>query len=286
MQVRFLNDSSDYRSYGGGSLSQKKEGGGIFWWAILITLLMGAATFCWFFSIMVFSHPEKPFNYKVLAKFNKLTPLRPYTIYTTPAGKSFNPRDLMAEFYSYNPEQLSVRNDLFKRSYLKNYQHEQPMYLLGGFRVLNVRALTENDVFTEGWVVRARSKDIEDVDLEVVMPGLSKTTPPYAAGDSFTLHKRNFASTLHVQRMDEDRMCVTVVPLAYQAAAKEAVVAAAPAVATPEAAQEAVKEANKVLSFSPPERLNMEAYWPITRDPGSEMALSAKESVDVAATQQ
>ncbi|MCW0220445.1 MAG: hypothetical protein OJI67_19110 [Prosthecobacter sp.] len=265
MQVRFLSDGSEYRSYGGGSLSQKKEGGGIFWWAILITLLMGAATFCWFFSIMIFSHPEKPFNYKMLAKFKKLTPLRPYTIYTAPNGKSFGSRDILAEFYSYNAEQLGVRNDIFKRAYLKNYQHEQPMYLLGSYRVLNVRKLTDTDVFTKGWVVRARSSDLEDVDLELVMPGLAKDTAPFVTGDVFTLQKRSYASTLHVQRMEEDRLCVTVVPLAYQALAKAG---------------------EEVLALTPPERLNMEAYWPITRDPGSEFAMSNKDSVDVVAAKQ
>ncbi len=261
MQVRFLSDGSEYRSYGGGSLSQKKEGGGIFWWAILITLLMGAATFCWFFSIMVFSHPEKPFNYKVLAKFKKLTPLRPYTIYTAPAGKSFGPRDVLAEFQPYSLEQLGVRNDLFKRSYLKNYQHEQPMYLLGSFRVINVRQLTSSDVFTKGWVVRARSSEIEDVDVELVMPGLDKDSAPFAANDTFNLQKRSYASALHVQRLDEDRVCITVVPLAYQTAAKSG---------------------DEILALAPPELLNMEAYWPITRDPGSEFAMSSKETVDVA----
>lgn len=268
MQVRFLSDGSEYRSYGGGSLSQKKEGGGIFWWAILITLLMGLATFCWFFSIMIFSHPEKPFHYKMLAKFNKLTPLRPYSIYTAPQGKSFNARDFLSEFYPYSGEQLSVRNDLFKRSYLKNYQHEQPVYLLGNYRVLNARKLTDGDVFTQGWIVRARSSDLEDVDVELVMPGLKTDTSPFTAGDSFDLQKRSYASALHVQRMDEDRICVTVVPLAYQAAGKV----------------NAETKAAPVLTMTPPNLLNMEAYWPITRDPGSEFALETQATmVDVAA---
>jgi hypothetical protein len=261
MQVRFLSDGSEYRSYGGGSLSQKKDGGGIFWWAILITLLMGVATFCWFFSIMIFSHPEKPFHYKMLAKFKKLTPLRPYTVYTAPPGKSFGAREMLSEFFPYNQEQLSVRNDLFKRSYLKNYLHEQPVYVLGNFRVLSVRQLAPTDVFTSGWIVRARSSEIEDVDVELVMPGLTKQTAPFAAGDTFNLQKRSYASALHVQRMDEDRICVTVVPLAYQAVAKTD---------------------TEVLTLAPPDSLNMEAYWPITRDPGSEFALENKESADVA----
>lgn len=262
MHVRFLSDGNEYRSYGGGGLTQKKDSGGIFWWTILITLLMGAATFCWFFSIMVFSHPEKPFNYKVLARFNKLTPLRPYTVYTAPSGKSLTARDLLAEFFPYTAEQLGVRNDIFKRAYLKNYQHEQPVYLMGNYQVLNLRRLTEGDVFTSGWVVRARAQDLEDIDVELVLPGPASATIPFKTGDAFKLEKRTYASTLHVQRLNEDRLCVTLVPLAYQAKA---------------ASGEAT------VNLAPPERLNMEAYWPITRDPGSAMAMGdTAEDMDLA----
>lgn len=262
MHVRFLSDGNEYRSYGGGSLSKKKEGGGIFWWSILITLLMGAATFCWFFSIMVFSHPEKPFNYKVLAKFNKLTPLRPYTIYTAPGGKSLQPRDLLSEFFPYTVEQMSVRNDLYKRSYLKNYQHDQPTYVMGSYQVLSARELTDADVFTSGWIVRARAAELEDVDIEVIMPGLTSKESPYKKGDTFKLEKRTYASTLHVQRMDGDRLCVTVVPLAYQT------------ISTKDA---------EVVSLEPPLALNMEAYWPITRDPGAVVAEVTADAPEVVA---
>lgn len=264
MHVRFLSDGSEYRSYGGGGISQKKEGGGIFWWAVLITLLMGIATFCWFFSIMVFSQPEKPFNYKILAKFNKLTPLRPYTLYTAPAGRGFDARDLLTEFYPYSTEQLDLRNDLLKRSYLKNYQHEQPLYLLGSYRVLSARPLAEEDVFTGGWVLRARSIELEDVDMEFVMPGLDFQEAPCAAGDVIKLEKRTYASVLHFERLGEDRVCATVVPLAYQTA---------------------VFADGKSHKLTPPEMLNIEAWWPLTRDPGASKEPDEPKAAGIAATQ-
>jgi len=247
MNVRFLSDGSEYRSYGGGSFSKKKEGGGIFWWSILITLLMGAATFCWFFSIMVFSHPEKPFNYKMLAKFKKLESLRPFTVYTAPHGKFLSARDLLTEVFPYSHDQMAVRNDVLKRSYIRNYKHEQPTYLKGTFNVISARPLAATDVVNTGWVVRARAADLEDVDVEIVMPNLKSAAAPYQAGETVILdQKQTFASTLHVQRMDGDRICVTVVPLAYQGFNSKV----------------------GAITMAPPEKLNMDAYWPITRDPG------------------
>src|SRR3954468_10816976 len=73
MRAQFLNDGSDFRARGGGGhLAKDRRDNGLFWWTILITLLIGVATFCWFFSIMVFKYPEKPFNYRLLTKLEKL----------------------------------------------------------------------------------------------------------------------------------------------------------------------------------------------------------------------
>ena len=252
MHIRFLSDGSEYRSYGGGSFSKKKEGdGAIFWWAILITLLMGAATFCWFFSIMVFAHPEKPFNYKMLAKLKKLEPLRPWTTFTVPDGKKLDARALLAEFYSYSAEQMAVSNDVLKRSYIRNFKHERPTYVLGNYKVISLRMLTDSDVVSPGWVVRARAAELEDVDIEILMPGLSVKDEPFHVGDVVAMDgSKPQVTVLHVQRMDGDRICVTTIPLAYTGFTKAA----------------------SSLKMSPPGMLNMDAYWPVTRDAGSAMA--------------
>lgn len=261
MHVRFLSDGSEYRSYGGGNFSKKKEGsGGIFWWAILITLLMGAATFCWFFSIMVFAHPEKPFNYKMLAKFHKLEPLRPWTTFSVPNGKKLTARELLTEFFPYTGEQMTVKNDLLKRNFIRNYKHEQPMYLLGGYQVLSLRMLTEKDVINSGWVVRARATDLEDVDVEILLPGLTIKDEPFRVGDIISMDaNKPQVTALHVQRMDGDRICVTAIPLAYTGFTKTAT----------------------SLTMTPPDMLNMDAYWPVTRDTGS--AMSSETAADAKA---
>jgi len=256
MHVRFLSDGNEYRSYGGGNFSKKKESsGGIFWWAILITLLMGAATFCWFFSIMVFAHPEKPFNYKILAKFHKLEPLRPWTTFSVPNGKKLNARDILTEFFPYSLEQMTVKNDVLKRSFIRNYKHEQPIYLLGSYQVLSLRMLTDKDVMKAGWVVRVRSTDLEDVDVEILLPGLTVKDEPFRVGDTISIDaNKPQVTALHVQRMEGDRICVTTIPLAYTAFTKSEV----------------------ALKMTPPEQLNMDAYWPVTRDTGSAMSVEEK----------
>jgi len=255
MHIRFLSDGSEFRSYGGGSFSKKKEGsGGMFWWAILITLLMGAATFSWFFSIMVFQHPEKPFNYKMLAKFKKLEPLRPWTTFSVPNGKKLNARELLTEFYPYSAEQMAVKNDVLKRAFIRNYKHDQPVYVLGNYKVMSLRTLTDKDVVSNGWVVRARASDLEDVDIEILMPGLTVKDEPFRVGDEVMMDaSKPQVTALHVQRMDGDRICVTTMPLAYTTFTKTAA----------------------SLKMTPPEMLNMEAYWPVTRDTGSAMAAEA-----------
>jgi hypothetical protein len=68
-------------------------------------------------------------------------------------------------------------------------------------------------------------------------------------GDTLVLdQKSTFAAALHVQKFDQERVCVTLMPLAYQGfAAKD----------------------GKEFQMKPPAKLNMDAYWPLTRDPGA-----------------
>lgn len=246
MHVRFLSDGNEYRSFGGGSFSKKKDTGGVFWWTILITFLMGVATFCWFFSIMVFSHPEKPFNYRILAKFDKLDALRPFSKYSVPGGKFLPSRDLLAEFFAFSHEQLAVKNDMLKRAYIRNYKQEQPIYVTGEYEVMYARPLTKTDVVTDGWVVRGRSVDLEDVEVEIVMPSTALKKDPYQVGDRIKLDQKNtFAAALHVQKFDHDRMCVTLMPITYEGLGKE----------------------GAATKLAPPSKLNMDAFWPISREP-------------------
>ena len=53
--------------------------GSLFWWTMLIILLALAAIASWTFCLFAFNYPEKPVNYWVLQKFNKLEPLQRFS---------------------------------------------------------------------------------------------------------------------------------------------------------------------------------------------------------------
>jgi hypothetical protein len=249
MRPVYLSDGKEHRGYGGGSFSKTGDGSSLFWWTILITLMMGVATFCWFFSIMVFQHPEKPLNYKVLAKLDKLPVIRKFTVYTVPDGSAKSPRELLAGYYAYSAEQLRVANDILKRAYIRNYdKQDPPVYLTGKFEALEVRKLADSDVMQAGWVVRARAVDLEDVDVEILMPGLNTDGAPFEVGEAITLDKRaTFGALIHVEKIGAERVCGTVVPLVYSGFKSTA---------------------GDALTMVPPVVLNLEAGWPVSADPG------------------
>jgi hypothetical protein len=243
MKVQFLNEGTEFRSYGGSGMSKNKPGSGLFWWTLAITLMVGLAIISWFFCIFVFSRPENPFSYRVLTKVNKLEPLRKYSPLTVPQGKFHSARDLLGEYFPLDEEHLSVANDVLKRGYIRNYKSPlAPQYVKGSFVVTAMRALTAEDVFTNGWVAHARAEDIEDVEIEIVLPEATNADP-FKVGETITLDQRNtFASAVHVQKLAEDRLRVTVVPLAYQGIGIEGTL------------------------MNAPDKLNLDARWPVASD--------------------
>lgn len=260
MKVHFLSAGTDYRSRssGSGNLAKGRRDEGLFWWTILITLLMGLATFCWFFSIMVFKYPEKPFNYKLLTKLEKLEVIKKFDPLFVPNGTFHSARDLLGKYYNFNPEQLRLVNDLLKRSYIMNYGNEGPVYVKGNFVVTGARQLTPNDMIDSGWVVRARSVDLEDVEVEILFPGAKQEAAPFAPGENLTLdNKTTFCSVVNIDRNDDtDGLCASVIPISY--------------------GDYNVSE-QKVVSLKPPTGLNMEAHWPLTEhDPAAGTQVAAK----------
>ncbi len=262
MRIQFLNDGSEFRTYGGGSFSKTKGTGGLFWWTLLIFLLLALATVSWFFSIWVFAHPEKAFSYNLLNRLEKLEPIRRWSLRTVPNGPILSANKLLEGYFDFNPEQLRVANDVMKRNYIRNFKEHSPVYVTGTFHVLATRPLTSKDVFTKGWVVVARSNEIEDVDIELLLPGLESTEAPYKEGDPLLIEKKKtFAGVVHVQRLDGDRIQATLVSLLYQSPPSKEVEAADKAKAAA-----AASEDEEVALLSPPAKLNMEAAWPISHD--------------------
>ncbi len=246
MRIQFLHDGSDLRSYGGGSFAKNRGNGGLFWWTIFIFLLIALATATWFFCIMVFNYPEKPFSYRFLSKINKLEALKSYDLNSVPKSKFLSPTKLLEEYTFFTPERMRVTNDQLKRDYIRNFRDHGPVYVRGTFTVTATRRLTGDDVFTDGWVAVVRANELEDVSVELVLPGLSREDSPYRAGDQITLDgKKGCAAAVHLQKQENDRLLVTAVPLLYGT------------ITTFE---------GSLASLKAPEKLNMDAVWPIWRD--------------------
>ena len=244
MQGYFLSDGSDFRSRsGGGYLAKHRKNSGLFWWTILITLLMGLAIFCWFFSIMVFKYPENSFNYNLLTRLKKLEPITAFTPQKVPHGKFYGAKDLLAHYYYFNAEQLHLTNEVLKRSYIRSYLEDAPVYAKGTYTVIQFRQLDKEDFFSNGWVVRARSVDMEDVQVELLLPGDEIGEQPYKEGEAFTLdNKTTFATVLHVERTSNDGICATLVPIVYG---------------------DYAVGGDQRVALSPPEIVNVKSKWPV-----------------------
>lgn len=247
-----------------GSLSRatqavKKADGGMFWWTIGICLLVGMATFSWIFSIFVFTHPEKPFSYSFLEKLHRLEEIKQFTEKNVPSGKTYNPKDLYQKFYTLSDRNLKDNNSILRRNYITNYKSkdEKPFYVSGRFRVVHARPLTKNDVFTTGMVARAVAineddREYRNVIVEYVLPTAEAAAPDqqFSAGDIIDIDSRRkkrrlYSSVINVERLNEDSLVFTVIPLLYG-----------------EHTVDAAK--NITLTATPPERLNMKASLPIT----------------------
>ncbi len=264
-----------------GSLSRaaaavKQTDGGIFWWTIAIIVLMALAVFSWVSCIYIFTHPEKPYNYKLLSRMHRLPELKAFTEEDVPSGKSLSPPELYQKFYPFSDENLANHNDLLRRNYITNFKSrdEKPYYVRGRFRVVQARPLGAGDVFPQGVVVRAVAvnddgKEYRNVVVEYVLPtAKARVGVDFASGDLLDIDsrrsgKRLYGSVLNVHRLNEDVLLFTVVPLLYG-----------------EHQIDAAK--NRVLRACPPEVLDFSASFPLT-DAGSSAAAVELRSPDVVA---
>jgi hypothetical protein len=230
---------------------RKPKIGGLFWWTIAIIILCVLVVASWFFSIFVFAHPEMPRAYKLLKRMDKLEPVKIFESNAPPRGKFRTPRQIYENYSRYNDFLLSEINAILKRDYLENYKRaERITYLKGEFVIHAVRKLTANDIFPVGMIVYAISADYPKTHIEYILPGnvdKRRSLDLFKVGTSLFAGARDagptdFSTPLHIQRMNEDELLFTVVPIIYK-----------------------YKAADKLfLKMAPPETLNMDATWPIT----------------------
>jgi len=249
LHVEFMSGSRSPYAKPAQNLPPPRRDASLFWWTIAIFILLALTTFSWLGSLYIFRHPEKPQNYRILAKFQKLKPLKKFTEKTVPQGKFHTADDIFKKFSSLGERELYVQNDLFKRSYIRNYDDAPPVYVRGTYRIYKVEELTQDQPFMSGLVVRAKSIALPNVSIEFVFPTEAMPRERLSYGDDLVLDtNESFASVLHISELPEKSLCLTVVPLTYNFFSVN------PA------------DSRRFTVLSPPVRLNMDAPWPMTDD--------------------
>jgi len=250
LHVEFMSGGRSPYARTGQALPPPRRDAGLFWWTIAIFVLLAITTFSWLGSLYIFRHPEKPRNYRMLSKFQKLEPIKKFSDRTVPQGKFHTAGEIYGKYYGYSDKELTVQNDLFKRSYIRNYDGDPPVYVRGVYRIYKVETLTSDRPFMSGLVVRAKSvDDVPNVSIEFIFPTEALPRERLSYGDDLVLDtNESFASVLHISSLPEKSLCLTVVPLTYNFFSVNAA------------------DTRRHTVLSPPERLNMDAPWPVTDD--------------------
>ena len=202
-----------------------------FWWT-LAQLLAGAfAVASWSFCLFLFSLPERTWNYDMLRKLGRITPVETYDPIEAPEGTSADPQGLLARVYSLGSEQLEAHNLHYKRNYITNFTKPEVVhYIEGSYRLTSTRALTEEDFFHPGLVSRleavVRADELAEpspypVIVELLLPLKSPMDAElFSEGHQFDLKfLEHRALILHAARTGtakDPRICLTVVPLSFE----------------------------------------------------------------------
>ncbi len=202
-----------------------------FWWT-LAQLLAGAfAVASWSFCLFLFSLPERPWNYDLLRKFGRIAPVVAYDPLEAPEGTSADPQGLLSKFYTLDDEVLEAYNIHYKRNYITNFAKPEAVhYVEGTYRLTRTRPLSDEDFFSPGLAARLEAIVQTDelaepspypVIIELLLPletpAAGELFPEGHAFDLKFLEHR--ALILHAERSgtaNEPRVCLTVVPLAFE----------------------------------------------------------------------
>jgi len=202
----------------------------LFWWTLVNVLAACFAIAAWSLCLYLFNFPERPWNYHMLRRLDRLPPVKPFPPIESPEGQGADPRALLSLFWSMDDEQVAARNIHFRQNYLTNYRKPEVVrYVEGQFRVSRARPLTPDDFFHPGLVVDARAvirapgrtePTPYPLTLEILLPAAEPLPAGlFPPGRLLTLEKvRHRACILHAAKIgtpNEPLVCLTIVPLAY-----------------------------------------------------------------------
>jgi len=217
------------------------------------------AILSWIIFLHIFNNPDIPRNYRILDRIGRLQPIISFNPLDAPKGNTHNPTTLYKKYYNLTQEEIDLLNKQLLKNYITNFKnHSLNTYIQGEYRVLQTRQLTDSDPIAEGIALQAQSLVRPDdfhpptpylVLIEIILPNASSSSiTEILKGDLININKNpHHFSVLHVKRIertgDEPLISLTTTPLVYTSSFSP--------------------PKGKKIKFAPPERLNLEAPFPI-----------------------
>ena len=194
----------------------------LFLWTVFLLLLVGFSMACWIGSYVVFSRPELPVSYRILRKIKKIDlPLR-FKVNAAPAGEFLGSEQLYKRYDAMNGPQLRELNRELERAYLRNYVSAgvQVPYVKGRFTILDTFELRPTDFIPAGVVALAVSSDFPRLLIEHIYSASATQAPlikhNLQAGMDIELRRTyELTAVLHVTKLEDGHIQLTVVPINY-----------------------------------------------------------------------
>jgi hypothetical protein len=225
-----------------------------FAWAIAILLLTGFAFAAWLGSFYIIGQPERPDSYRILKKLHKIEPPKRFELTAAPAGEFLNAQQLYERYSAMGAAELARTSSELTRNYIRNYQQVRGLvpYVVGRYTVMETRELGNNDIFAEGMAALTISADRGELLMEHVYPAEPQVVPlmkqTLNIGLEIKLERTHDLSVIiHVERLGDGRLLITAIPLLY--------------------GTYTVTRGTGTFSLEPPMDLNLEAGWPVFKDP-------------------
>lgn len=194
----------------------------LFLWTVFILLLIGVAFACWLGSFYVFGHPEHPRAYKLLKKLGKIEAPRRFEDIAAPPGEFLTAQRLYERYTRFSRLEIERENAELLRNYINNYRETKKLvpYLRGNFDILDAYELQKSDILTSGVVALMQSSDFPQVVIEHIFTAprekVADVRRSLQTGFSFPIDRTiNLSAVIHVEKVYEGRLQLTVVPLLY-----------------------------------------------------------------------
>ena len=221
-----------------------------FAWTLAILLLTAFAFAAWLGSFYVFWQPERPDSYRLLKKLHRIDPPRRFELTAAPAGEFLNPKQLHDRYAALGSAELVKLNSELARNYIRNFQQVRGLvpYVVGRFRIIDVRRLGPADVFTSGMVALAAAIDNGELLMEHVYPADARDLPlmrqTLIPGLEIKLERaHDISAVIHADRTVDGRVLITTMPLLY--------------------GTYTVTRGPGTFTLEPPLDLNLAAGWPL-----------------------